>query len=191
MSLTLGGVTRSEPILRRVPTGELTETETAALRELLWTTFGPDEEAFSEDDWQHALGGVHFLLERGGEIVAHASVVERELHAGGQPLRTGYVEAVATHPRLQGSGLGTRVMAEAGAFIRERFELGALATGNPGFYQRLGWLTWVGPTFVRNEAGDQRTPMEDGAILVLPTPTSPRLELSAPISCEWRPGDVW
>lgn len=184
-------MTGSELIVRRVPTGELTEVETAALRELLWTTFGPGEEAFSEDDWQHALGGVHFLLEQGSEIVAHASVVERELHVGGRRLRTGYVEAVATHPRLQGGGLGTRVMTDAGAYIRDRFELGALATGSPGFYERLGWLTWTGPTFVRTEAGDQRTPLEDGAILVLPTPTSPRLELSAPMSCEWRPGDVW
>jgi aminoglycoside 2'-N-acetyltransferase I len=178
-------------VIRPVPTGDLTEAETAALRDLLWTTFGPGEEAFSEDDWQHALGGVHFLLEQGGEIVAHASVVERELHVGGQPLRTGYVEAVATHPRLQGGGLGTRVMTDAGAYIRERFELGALATGSPGFYERLGWLIWTGPTFVRTEAGDQRTPLEDGAILVLPTASSPRLDRSATLSCEWRPGDVW
>lgn len=158
---------------------------------MLWTTFGTGEDAFSEEDWRHALGGTHFLLEREGEIVAHASVVERELHVGGRPLRTGYVEAVATHPRLQGSGLGTRVMTDVGAHIRERFELGGLATGSPGFYERLGWLTWQGPTFVRTDSGDQRTDLEDGAILVLSTLASPSLDLSAPLSCEWRPGDVW
>jgi aminoglycoside 2'-N-acetyltransferase I len=117
--------------------------------------------------------------------------VERELHVDGRPLRTGYVEAVATHPRLQGGGLGTRVMTDVGAHIRERFELGGLATGSPGFYERLGWLTWRGPTFVRTGAGVEPTPLEDGAILVLPTPATPQLELSAPLSCEWRPGDVW
>jgi aminoglycoside 2'-N-acetyltransferase I len=82
-------------------------------------------------------------------------------------------------------------MADVGDLIRERFELGALATGSPGFYGRLGWQIWTGPTFVRTESGDQRTDQDDGAILVLPTPTSPRLDLSAPLSCEWRPGDVW
>jgi hypothetical protein len=31
----------------------------------------------------------------------------------------------------------------------------------------------------------------DGYILVLPTPLTPPLDLSADISCDWRPGDVW
>ena len=76
-------------------------------------------------------------------------------------------------------------------FIRERFELGALGTGRHHFYERLGWLTWTGPAFVRTAEGTRRTPDEDGFILVLPTPASPQLDLAAPISCEWRPGDVW
>ena len=41
------------------------------------------------------------------------------------------------------------------------------------------------------DPGDERTPEEDGFVLVRLTPTSPDLDLSAPISCEWRPGDVW
>jgi len=40
-------------------------------------------------------------------------------------------------------------------------------------------------------AADQPTPDEDGYIMVLTTPTTPQLSLEAPISCEWRPGDVW
>ena len=28
-------------------------------------------------------------------------------------------------------------------------------------------------------------------ILVLPTASSPQLELADPIACDWRPGDVW
>ena len=39
--------------------------------------------------------------------------------------------------------------------------------------------------------GERRTPDEDGYILVLPTLSSPPLDLAATISCEWRPGDVW
>lgn len=123
--------------------------------------------------------------------MAHASVVERELQVAGRPLRTGYVEAVATAPGSQGRGYGSRLMTEVTAYVRERFELGALGTGRQSFYERVGWLTWGGPSSVRTATGTQRTPEDDGSIMVLLTPSSPKLDLSAPISCEWRPGDVW
>lgn len=177
---------------RRVPTQELTAPEIAVIRELLVDAFGSDEEErFTDEDWEHSIGGMHFLLELGGTIVAHASVVERELRVDGLPLRTGYVEAVATAPPHQGHGLGTRVMREVGSYIQDGFELGALGTGSHHFYERLGWQTWRGPSSVRTADGMQRTPDDDGYILVLPTPSSPTLDLTAPISCEWRPGDVW
>lgn len=150
-----------------------------------------EDERFTDDDWAHALGGVHVVLDVDGQIVCHAAVVERELHVAGHPLRTGYVEAVATAPARQGEGFGTLVMTKVNVIVRASFELGALGTGRHGFYERLGWVTWTGPTFVRTPGGAQRTPDEDGYILVLETPASPSLDLSAPISCEWRPGDVW
>jgi aminoglycoside 2'-N-acetyltransferase I len=166
--------------------------DVAAIRDLLEAAFGQeDEERFSDDDWDHALGGTHFVLEQDGVIVAHASVVERELHVGGRPVRTGYVEAVATAPDWQGSGLGSLVMADVTTYIRDRFDLGALGTDRHSFYARLGWQTWTGPSSVRTPVGPRRTPDEDGYIMVLPTPTSPPLDRSAPISCDWRPGDVW
>ena len=167
-------------------------SEIVAIRVLLERAFGSDEEErFTEADWDHAVGGVHFVLDVAGEIVSHASVVERELHVGGRPLRTGYVEAVATAPDRQGAGYGSLVMADVTAWIRDRFELGGLGTGRHAFYQRLGWLTWIGPSSVRMGDGEQPTPEDDGYILVLPTPSSPPLDLTAPISCDWRPGDVW
>lgn len=178
--------------LNRVATDELTASEIQAIRKLLVDAFGTDEEErFEEDDWQHAIGGLHFVLESDAAIVAHASVVERELHVDGRPFRTGYVEAVATGREHQGTGLGSTVMREVGSYIRDRFELGALGTGSHRFYERLGWLTWRGPSSVRTASGLLRTPDDDGYILVLPTPTSPSPDLAASISCEWRPGDIW
>ena len=178
--------------LRRLATDELTAAEVASIRKLLEEAFGSDEdERFTQEDWDHAVGGMHFVLEVQGEILAHASVVERELHVGERPVRTGYVEAVATAPEHQRQGLGTKVMQEVGDYIREHFELGALGTGSHGFYERLGWETWRGPSYVRTPTGTQRTADEDGYILVLRTSTSPALRSTDPISCEWRPGDVW
>jgi aminoglycoside 2'-N-acetyltransferase I len=180
------------PRLRRVPTDGLTAPEVAAIRALMLAAFGTGEdEGFGDDDWEHAIGGLHFMLELPGDVIAHASVVERELRVSGRSLRTGYVEAVATAPERQGAGFGSLVMADVTSYIHERFELGALGTGRHHFYQRLGWQTWTGPSFVRTEEGERRTPDDDGYILVLLTPSTPALDLAAPISCEWRPGDVW
>ena len=154
--------------------------------------FGTGDEAFGDDDWAHALGGTHFLLEVDGRVVAHASVVERTIEVDGRPLRTAYVEAVATAPDRQGMGLGSQVMVAVTDEIRGAYELGVLGTGRHAFYERLGWETWRGPAFVRTPAGElERTPDDEGYILVLRTPASPPFALTAPITCDWRSGDVW
>lgn len=178
--------------VRNLATAQLTPGEVTAIRALMDVAFGDDEdERFDDDDWGHAVGGVHVVLDIDGVIVAHASVVEREIRVAEQPLRTGYVEAVATDPARQGTGLGTRVMSEVGAIIAAGYELGVLGTGAHHFYERLGWRTWRGPAFVRTPDGDRRTPDEDGYIMVLVTPATPALTWTDAISCDWRRGDVW
>jgi aminoglycoside 2'-N-acetyltransferase I len=179
--------------LRQLATSDLTPAEVQAILAILEAAFDEDDpdERFTEDDWRHALGGVHVVLEVGGVIVSHAALVERELHASGRPLRTGYVEAVATVPWSQERGYGTEVMRAVGGLIEDRYELGALGTGRHGFYERLGWRVWRGPTSVRTADGEIRTPEDDGFVLVLPTPTTPPLDEDGPLSCDWRPGDVW
>ena len=187
-------MTRDELTIRRVTTAELTTSEIDRLRALLAAAFNDPnpEERFSEDDWQHALGGLHFVAEEGDRIVGHASVVERDIRIGGRPLRTGYVEAVATDPSRQGRGIGTALMRDVNQHLAEGgYELGALGTGSQGFYERLGWSIWRGPSSVRTADGEHPTPEEDGYILVLRTTATPALDPDAPISCEWRPGDVW
>jgi aminoglycoside 2'-N-acetyltransferase I len=179
--------------LRTAKTTELTKAEVARLRELLRDAFADDQHGgFSEDDWQHSLGGTHFLLESDGAIVCHASVVSRDLRVGRVPLLTAYVEAVATDPRRQRQGLGSQVMRAVGDYIDAgEWQLAALGTGSQAFYERLGWRVWAGPSFVRTAAGEVATPDEDGYIMVRQTPRTPPLRKDAPISCEWRPGDVW
>ena len=179
--------------LRRLATSELTASEVREIRALMDVAFGSEgeEERFSDDDWQHALGGVHFVLELDGDIVAHAAVVERQLYVGGLPLRTGYVEAVATSPERQGLGLGSIVMTDVTEYVRESFDLGGLGTGRQSFYGRLGWRIWAGPSAVRTPDGERPTPDDDGYIMVLETPTTPSLDPAARICCEERPGDVW
>lgn len=178
--------------VRVVPSDELTDVEVARIRAMLDVAFGDDpEEAFTDEDWEHALGGRHFIIEVDGEVVAHAAVAPRELHVEGRPIQTGYVEAVATDPRRQGAGFGTAVMRAAGDHIRAWYELGALGTGLHHFYERLGWRTWQGPTSVRTAGGERPTPEDDGHVMVLTTGATEGIDPTAPISCEWRRGDVW
>ena len=177
--------------VRHLTTAELSEAEIAAVRVILRNAFAGDGEGFTDEDWVHALGGTHFLLEQDGAIVAHASVVERELHAGTQRIRAGYVEAVATRPNAQRLGLGTRLMHNVMDHIRASYELGALSAASPAFYAGLGWEPWLGPTAVRTAIGEVRTPDDDGDVFVLTTPSSPPLDRHAVLSCPWRSGDVW
>lgn len=148
---------------------------------------------FTDDDWDHALGGWHAVaVGEDGSVLAHASVVGRDLDAAGQRFRTGYVEAVATSPPLQRRGLGSAVLAELAVVLRREFELGALSTSSPGFYERFGWERWQGPTYVRHGDGALvRTEDEDDGVMVLPFGPSATIDLAAPISCEARSGDDW
>jgi aminoglycoside 2'-N-acetyltransferase I len=184
-------MTSTHGAIRQHGTAELSEAETAEIRAILRAAFEGDGEGFTDEDWRHATGGAHFLLEDAGSLVAHAAVVERELRAGDLPIRAGYVEAVATRPDSQHEGHGTRLMAAVQEHIRATYELGALSAARPGFYARLGWEPWKGPTAVRTATGSVRTPDDDDGIMILTTPASPPFDRHALLSCPWRPGDVW
>jgi aminoglycoside 2'-N-acetyltransferase I len=177
--------------VRLLPTDALQPAELESIRELLWAAFVEDDEGFSEDDWEHGLGGVHVVLDVEGLILAHASVVERMLEIDGQPFRTGYLEAVAARPGHEGLGYGSAVVGPASDVIRERYDLGALGTSRFGFYERLGWERWRGPSSVRTPAGLIATPDDDGWIMVLRTPASADIDPDGTISCDPRAGDVW
>jgi aminoglycoside 2'-N-acetyltransferase I len=183
--------------IRTTLTDGLTAAELRGLRELFRAAW-PDSR-FDDHDFEHAMGGRHWLITLDRRIVCHASVVPRTLWVAGRALRTGYVEAVATLPAFENRGLGSAVVRGAGDHIRASYELGALSTGRHSFYERLGWRTWLGHTFVRSpsyaDGGDPAEVMptagDDGSVLVLATPASPPLELDGSLVCDWRAGDVW
>ena len=178
--------------VRTAETSRLSSEELTSLRAMFDAAWHGKDDAFSDHDWRSATGGTHFLLEIDGAIVSHASVVDRVLETRGRDLRAGYVEAVATRSEHRRRGHATQVMLAVGAFIADRYELGALGTGLFRFYDRMGWERWRGPTGVRMRTGVVRTPDEDGFIMVLRTPaTPPDLDLDALLTCGWRPGDVW
>jgi aminoglycoside 2'-N-acetyltransferase I len=178
-----------EVSIRVVPSAELSTADWTTLTDLCVAAFNEDWEGY----WESIGPGVHVIAEAERGVVAHAAIVERLLYPGEATLSVGYVEAVAVAPDLQRQGFGTRVMEMIDSMIDEGYELGALGTGSHGFYQRLGWETWQGPTWIRERDGHlERSPNEDGGIMIRRTPaTPPDLDLSLPIAVDWRPGEVW
>jgi aminoglycoside 2'-N-acetyltransferase I len=159
-----------------------------AVRSMLDEAFGGD---FTEDDWAHSIGGWHVTLTEGDSIVTHAAVVPRTLEVSGRMLRAGYVEGVATKPSREGEGHGSTVMIALAEIVRREFDLGALSTGAHGFYERLGWERWTGPTFVRDDEQVARTENEDDGIMVLRFGVSAGIALTSSVICERRNGDDW
>ncbi|HEY8599758.1 MAG TPA: GNAT family N-acetyltransferase [Thermomicrobiales bacterium] len=164
---------------------ELSAVARAAIIDLCAVAFGePFDQLFA------LLPGSRHLLAYADEyLVSHACWVTRWLQpSGSPPLRTAYVEAVATHPDWQRRGLGTLVMRRLAEEI-DAYDLGGLSPAVMPFYTRLEWEEWRGPTAIRTADGLLQTPDEE--IMILRTPQTPPLELDAPITAEWREGDLW
>lgn len=174
--------------LRIAHTAWLRPQELRAIRVLLDEAFAGE---VTDDDYEHALGGIHALVWEGAQLVGHGSVVMRRLLHGGRALRTGYVEGVAVRADRRRRGHGSAVMAALEPLIRGAYELGALASSEPAapFYAARGWQRWAGTASVLAPTGIERTAEEEGWIYVLPV--TAELRPDADLACDWRDGDVW
>lgn len=180
---------------RRLRTVQSDELSTDDLDELTRLCEAAFDEPFAAV-WERIGPGLHVIGELDGRVVAHGMIIDRRLYLGHEAdiaLDAGYVENVAALPELHGQGHGAAVMREIGRLIGLEYEIGALATGSNGFYERLGWETWAGPTSIRMPDGERlRTPREDGHVMILRTPRTPAdLNLGAAISVDWRPEEPW
>jgi len=173
---------------RLVHTADLDAETRDDARRLLTEAFDGD---FTESDWDHALGGMHAIIQQHGVLLAHAAVVQRRLLHRGRALRCGYVEAVAVETDWRGQHLGAAIMDAVEQVIRGAYQLGALSATDdaPGFYLARGWQQWSGTTAVLAPGGIERTPEDDGAVFVFPVDAE--LDPSADLVCDWRDGDVW
>jgi aminoglycoside 2'-N-acetyltransferase I len=135
------------------------------------------------------IDATHILACRQGALVSHALWITRWLQPEGlRPLRTAYVEAVATDETVRRQGYATAVMERLGQEIKD-FELGGLSPAEQGLYLRLGWELWRGPLFIRTAA--ELVPTPDEVVMVLRLPNTPGLDLDAALSAEWREGELW
>ena len=173
--------------LQSAHTAWLRPDELRAIRGLLDEAFDGE---VTDEDYEHALGGIHALVWEGSELIGHGSVVMRRLMHQGRALRTGYVEAVAVRSDRRGLGHGSAVMQLLERVIRGAYEIGALGATDEAaaFYVSRGWQRWTGTASVLSPSGIRRTAEEEGCIYVLPVAG----ELAHDeLACDWRGGDVW
>jgi aminoglycoside 2'-N-acetyltransferase I len=176
------------PAVSLVHTARLDAGTLGAARELLDDAFAG---GFADEDWEHALGGLHALAYEGTRLVAHGALVQRRLLHGDRVLRCGYVEAVAVVADRRRLGLASAVMAELEWVTRRAYDLGALSATDAGaaLYLSRGWQRWTGPTSALTPSGVRRTPDDDGSVHVLPGEAA--LDLTGELTCDWRDGDLW
>ncbi|MGW6979769.1 GNAT family N-acetyltransferase [Streptomyces sp. NPDC054932] len=175
--------------LRVAHTAELTGDELRTIRSLLDDAFEGD---FADEDFEHALGGMHVLIGMDGRLAAHGSVVQRRVLHRGRALRTGYVEAVAVRAGLRRRGLGGQVMAELERIVAGAYVLGALSASEEGaaLYLGRGWQVWGGRIGVLAPDGPVRLPDEEGSTYVWAPPGGIRLDPAGRLDFDWRDGDV-
>jgi aminoglycoside 2'-N-acetyltransferase I len=176
---------------RLVHTSDLDVETREGARRMIVDAFGGADGDFSDADWEHALGGMHALIVVRGALIAHGAVVQRRLIYGDTALRCGYLEAVAVREDWRGQGLGSAVMDSLEQVLRGAYQLGALCASEAGrsLYVARGWQPWQGPSSVLTPAGVSATPDDDGTLFVMPITVE--LDPTAPLTCDWRPGDVW
>ena len=162
-------------------TAVLDAAKLRAIRALLDEVFG---QGMTDHAWDHALGGMHALAWEAGELVGHASVVQRRLIYTGRALRTGYVEGVAVRADRRRRGVGGTMMEPLERVIRAAYDLGALGASDEGarFYAGRGWRHWQGETWALTPSGPVRTESEDGDVYVFEVGTP--LDLRERLTCD-------
>ncbi|MEW1545486.1 GNAT family N-acetyltransferase [Streptomyces tsukubensis] len=167
-------------------TFRLTPAERAEVRALLHDAFEGD---FSDEDFEHGLGGMHALIrDPEGALVAHGSVVMRRVLHGGRWYRVGYVEAMGVRADHRRRGLGGAVLAALEEIVAGAYDFGALSASEDGekLYRSRGWRPWGGRIEGVAPEGLVRLAEEEGSTYVwgrIPAPEDA-------LAFDWRDGDV-
>ncbi|MFG3549945.1 GNAT family N-acetyltransferase [Streptomyces sp. NPDC047725] len=175
--------------VRTAHTADLTAHELSAVRALLHDAFDGD---FSDDDWDHSLGGVHALVHDEHGLAAHGSLVMRRVRLRGRWLRTGYVEAVAVRRDVRRTGLGGLVMGALEEIVTRAYDLGALSASDDGalLYTARGWHVWGGRIHALGPDGVVRLAEEEGSTYVWPASAGAAGADGGELLFDWRDGDV-
>lgn len=170
-----------------VHTADLDPRELEAARAMVFDAFGG---RFDQIDWRHSLGGIHVISrDAAGVIDGHSAIVARSFRHGSRQLRCGYVEGVAVRSDRRRRGIGDALMERTNAIVTHGYEIGGLGATNEGarLYARHDWTEWRGRLAAFGPAGAES--VSGGWVWVF-DPHS-LLDVTEPLTCDWRDGDRW
>jgi aminoglycoside 2'-N-acetyltransferase I len=168
-----------------VPASQLGKVDWNQIVALCSDVFETDYSLFLND----FVGATHVVGHLADEVVSHALWLPRRLLIDGQHIvESAYVEGVATWPRFEGRGFASALMRRLQGEIAS-FNLGALSTGIPAWYERLGWRAWLGPKYIRRDQMLTETP--DEHVMVYEIAGKPLPDVSKSLTAEWRPNEAW
>ncbi|MET9374242.1 GNAT family N-acetyltransferase [Streptomyces sp. NPDC002992] len=147
---------------------------------------------FADEDWDHALGGIHAWIEDEHGIAAHGSVIMRRVLHNGRSHRVGYVEGVGVRADRRRQGLAGLVMAELERVIDGAYAFGALSASDEGaaLYRARGWETWKGRIEALSPEGILHLPEEEGSTFLRSAAGRPLPDPAVALVFDWRDGDV-
>ncbi|AZC03415.1 MULTISPECIES: GNAT family N-acetyltransferase [Acinetobacter] len=155
--------------------------------------------AFDEDPWsQYAFmqKAFHVVGILDDQIVSHALWTDRVFAINGSSnVKTAYVEYVTTDYTMRGKGVASQLLKYLVEALTDlKYELAALQPEDEAFYKKLGWTTWWGDLYIKQDTSTYLT--DDYEIMLYPLSISIKDLLSNhsqgdSISSEWREGEVW
>ena len=160
---------------------DLSEEELEDIITLCSNAFNEDFRLYMKD----FIGGTHILGYYEDTLVSHALWLDRWVRIENKPfLKTASVEAVAVDEKYRKRGFDSSVLTRLAGEITD-YDIAALTTGSPEFYERLGWKVWQGPVYFRRDDG-QATSLDNSTLMILTLPKTPDLDLNTRLTLEWR-----
>ena len=183
------GILCAMPELSMLHTSAVDADTLSAIHALLVEAFPPPE--FTDDDWEHTLGGLHVLCHEDGRLVGHAAVIQRRLLHRGRALRAGYVEGVAVRAGHRRRGHGSAMMARVERVVHSAYDIGALNSSDVAkpFYATRNWQPWLGRLAALTSSGIKPTTRPDN-VHVLTSDRAPT-DVRDLLVCDWRDGNPW
>jgi aminoglycoside 2'-N-acetyltransferase I len=122
---------------------------------------------FSEEDWEHTLGGVRYLGWIGDSLIANGSICSRTIWLNDIEIYVGYIEAIAVEPKFWSKGYGTQLMQLISIDTLSAYSVSMLFTSEKGFYRQVGWTDFRGESFVKLSDKEVRTANDDQGLMFL------------------------
>ncbi|MDV4266065.1 GNAT family N-acetyltransferase [Acinetobacter seifertii] len=155
--------------------------------------------AFDEDPWsQYAFmqKAIHVVGILDNQIVSHALWTDRAFTINGSSdVKTAYVEYVTTDYTMRGKGLASQLLKHLVEALTDlEYGLAALQPEDEAFYKKLGWTTWWGDLYIKQDTSTYLT--DDYEIMLYPLSNYIKDLLSHcseddSICAEWREGEPW